>query len=196
MGTEAKLDRRYPLDGLASELAQGASADFRIDAVPLRSVINLRGRSNESLVADVQMALGIELPLAPNRWHGGERHAAIWLGPDEWLIVAADGQAARVEQALREGRPNDPWLSVTDVSHNHTCIAASGPGAREVLAKGCALDLGPEAFGPGHCAQTLLARAPVLLRALPKDAAIELWVRNSYARYLATWLLDASLSPC
>lgn len=194
MGREAKLDRRRPVETLGRELAKVGNAGFRVHVPPSCSVINLRGPGDESLVTAAQVALGIELPLAPNRWHGGERLAAIWLGPDEWLVVAPDGQAASVEQALRDGRPHDPWLAVTDVSHNYTRLVAAGPETREILAKGCALDLRPGEFEPGHCAQTLLAKAPVLLRALQDDDVIELWFRNSYTRYLVAWLLDASAS--
>jgi hypothetical protein len=37
----------------------------------------------------------------------------------------------------------------------------------------------------------VLAKAPVLLRALPEVDSFELWFRNSHAGYLAVWLLDA-----
>ena len=64
----------------------------------------------------------------------------------------------------------------------------SGPRVRELLAAGCALDLHPRAFGPNRCAQTLLARAHVILE---RDGdAFRLFVRPSFARYLAGWLLD------
>jgi sarcosine oxidase, subunit gamma len=191
MAAELKLERGRPLDGFAEELSKASSDAVRLQTAPARSVINLRGTADESLVTDAQMALGVELPLMPNRWHGGERMAAIWLGPDEWLIVAPQGEAANVEQAMREARPNDPWLSLVDVSHNYTRVALSGPSARDVLAKGCALDLRPDQFATGDCAQTVLAKAPVLLRALPEVDSFELWFRNSHAGYLAVWLLDA-----
>ena len=60
-----------------------------------------------------------------------------------------------------------------------------------MLAKGCALDLHPRAFVPGRCAQTLLARAQVILEQLDDEPAYRLLVRGSFAGYVATWLLDA-----
>lgn len=196
MAAELKLERRAALDGFAEEFSSASSEDVCLELVPGRSIINLRGAAaDQSLITDVQRTLGIELPLMPNRWTGDGRAAAVWLGPDEWLIVAPDGEVGGIEKAMREARPTDPRLSLVDVSHNYICVLLSGSKARDVLAKGCALDLRPDKFTPGDCAQTVLAKAPVLLRALVDADSFELWFRNSYARYLATWLLDASVSP-
>ena len=58
---------------------------------------------------------------------------------------------------------------MTDVSAQRTTLELSAPGARDVLAQGCSLDLHPRAFGPGDCAQTLLARAAVILHQTELD---------------------------
>jgi sarcosine oxidase, subunit gamma len=63
-----------------------------------------------------------------------------------------------------------------------------------VLARGCAIDLHPRAFGRGSSAQTTLGQAGVVLLALGDDGQdFAVLVRSSFAGYLATWLLDASL---
>ena len=192
MAAEMKLVRRAVLDGYADELAKASSDALRIGVLPTRSVVNLRGNpADQSLVSDAQRAVEIELPLIPNRWHGNDRIAAMWLGPDEWLLVAPDGEAAEIEKAMRDARPMDPWLSLVDVSHNYAALKLSGPRTRDLLAKGCALDLHPSAFSVGDCAQTILAKSRVLLRAVDGEGSIELWVRNSFAGYTAEWLLDA-----
>ena len=65
---------------------------------------------------------------------------------------------------------------------------------RDVLAKGCSIDLHPRVFGRGSSAQTVLGQAGVVLLAL-SDAgdAYAVLVRSSFAGYLADWLLDAAL---
>jgi sarcosine oxidase subunit gamma len=192
MAAEIELLQRGALDAYADELAKASRDALRIERMPMRSVVNLRGATaDQSLITDAQRALGIELPLMPDRWHGTDRIAAIWLGPDEWLLVAPDGEAADIENTMRESRAKDPWLSLVDVSHNYTALMLSGPRTRDLLAKGCALDLHSSAFSAGHCAQTILAKSRVLLRAVDGENSIELWVRNSFAGYLAEWLLDA-----
>ena len=69
----------------------------------------------------------------------------------------------------------------------------TGPNARDVLAKGCPLDLHPSVFRPGDCAQTLLAKANVTLRCVDDAPSYELTVRRSFADYAAPWLQDAAL---
>lgn len=188
---DLQLEPQSGLGHFAESFAQAEDDALRFEIAPARSVVNLRGApADQSLVTDTQRMLGIELPLAPNRWHGSDHRAALWLGPDEWLLVAGADEAGEIEQAMREARPTDPWLSVVDVSHSYTRISLSGPGGRELLAKGCSLDLNPDVFPSGGCAQTHLAGSRVLLRALD-DNSFEIWVRNSFARYMAAWLLDA-----
>jgi sarcosine oxidase, subunit gamma len=79
------------------------------------------------------------------------------------------------------------------VSAQRTTIRLSGPDARDVLAKGCSLDLHPTVFRKGTAAQTMLGQAGVVLIALD-DAGTDyrILVRSSFARYLADWLIDAA----
>lgn len=191
MAGEVRLRRHGALDDLAEALAAASSDALRIEVEPACSVLNLRGTpADPSLVTDVQRVLGIELPLEPNRWRGDDRLTAMWLGPDEWLLVASDDEARQIEERMRQARLADPWLSIVNVSSNYTHLLLSGPEIRDLLAKCCALDLRPDVFSRGDCVQTELARSRMLLRAIERNS-FEVWVRNSFARYLAEWLLDA-----
>ena len=73
-------------------------------------------------------------------------------------------------------------------------LRLTGLRVRDVLAKGCSIDLHPRVFGRGRSAQTALGQAGVVLLAL-SDAAddVVVLVRSSFAGYLADWLLDAAL---
>ena len=82
--------------------------------------------------------------------------------------------------------------SVVGLSANRTALELRGPHARDVLAAGCSLDLHPRAFGPGDCAQTLLARAAVILHQTEAEPVYRILVRGSFAGYLADWLIDAA----
>ena len=96
----------------------------------------------------------------------------LWLGPDEWLVL---------------GGREDDYEIACDVSANRVVYELAGEGARTVLAHGCALDL--RAFVPGRCAQTLLARAQVILQCVETDT-FRILVRPSFAPYLRAWLED------
>jgi sarcosine oxidase, subunit gamma len=141
--------------------------------IPFRTMINVR-TTGVSL-------LGVPVP-APNRVTTVGERAILWLGLDEYLVVAPDGD----DVAELTGE------SVVDVSANRTTIELSGPHARDVLEKGMSIDLHPRAFGPGQCAQTLLARAQVILRQVDDEPTYHVLVRGSFAPYLADWLVDAS----
>ena len=84
---------------------------------------------------------------------------------------------------------------MVDVSANRTVIRLEGTAARELLAFGCAVDLHPRAFGPGRCVQTMLAKAQVIIEQMTANPAFSVYVRASFATYLADWLLDAGLLP-
>ena len=69
-------------------------------------------------------------------------------------------------------------------------LALGGSAVRQVLAKGCSLDLHPSKFATGDCAQTMLAHAGVTLIAQDADRFM-LICRTSFAPYVADWLMDA-----
>jgi sarcosine oxidase, subunit gamma len=83
--------------------------------------------------------------------------------------------------------------AAVDVSAQRTTIRLRGTHARDVLAKGCSIDLHPREFRPGEAVQTILGQAAVVLVALSEDATdYRILVRSSFAQYLAAWLLDAA----
>jgi sarcosine oxidase subunit gamma len=134
---------------------------------------------------------GVPVPLEPNRVAAMREVRTLWLGPDEWLVTSPRGAApdliGRLRRALAERH-----ATVTDLSSSRAIIEIAGPRARDLLQKGCGLDLHPRAFGPGSCAQTLFARLPVIIDQIAAAPAYRLFVRRSAARWLAEWLIDAA----
>jgi sarcosine oxidase, subunit gamma len=159
---------------------------------PFRTLLNLRGRcDDEGYSLAVNDATGLSLP-APNQFNADGERLLAWLGPDEFLFVGDAGSG--MEKRLRD-RLSGALSALTDVSSAFTTLNVSGPGARDFLAKGWALDLHPRVFQPGHCAQSYLAKAPALL--LQRDAApaFEVIVRRSFADYLWAWLMANAIVP-
>lgn len=153
--------------------------------------VNLRGDPRDAAFLErVRGVLGIELPLAANTVSAGTGRVAYWLGPDEWLVIAAPESGAGLDSALRTAL-GDLFSSVTEVSGGQTVVELRGAAVRDLLARECPLDLHPRAFGVGQCAQTRLAKAGVLLRPLAGDA-MELVVRRSFADYFWLWLQEAA----
>jgi sarcosine oxidase subunit gamma len=154
-----------------------------------RACITLRGSPTAELRHAIAENSGCGLPLNPHEAtaHGGM--AALWLGPDEWLITGAAKGPALATALQRAVRAQ--FASVTDVTDAWCIIRLCGPAAREALSKGCRLDLHPRVFRRGHVTRTLLAQATIILHQTG-DNAYDIFVGRSYADYLWQWLEDAS----
>jgi sarcosine oxidase, subunit gamma len=115
----------------------------------------------------------------------------ICVGPTTWLLLAADLDSTswfrRLEVAL-----HDSSFRATDISKAVGRIQIDTPYTRDLLAKGCSLDLHPALFPPGRAARVRLAGVPVTIRCMG-GSAFECMVTLSYADYLACWLEDAAL---
>src|SRR5690606_27259144 len=112
----------------------------------------------------------------------------LWLGPDEYLVVAPDaagGLAAELEKALR-----DAAGQVVDLSAARAVIELTGPAARDVLESGVPGDLHPNVFPPGRAVTTPLGAVRIILWHTHPDRHLVL-VGTSFAGHTARWLLDA-----
>ncbi|WP_406334934.1 sarcosine oxidase subunit gamma [Streptomyces sp. NBC_00203] len=193
--TALSVPRRSPLSGAADRLAAATRASggaVRLAELPFLAQVNVRLDAKGGAADAIALALGLPLPLEPNTVVRAGELTALWLGPDEWLVVGPPGTQQDVESRIRAAAGAEP-VSVTDVSAQRTTLLVAGPRARDLLAHGCPLDLHPRAFGAGRCAQTTLARAQIVLVARDEPGT-GFWVlvRSSFAGYLADWLLDAA----
>ena len=189
--------RRSALSHFFGAAAAGSRTDG--DAVviserPFQGHLNLRGDLEDAgFMSAVESVLGFGLPTGPNTVAANGELLALWLGPDEWHVVTPPAAQTPILDSF-EAALNGTHFAVTDVTGGQTVITVSGPCARDVLAKGCPLDLHPTAFKPADCAQTLLAKANVLIRCVDDTPpSFELIVRRSFAEYTALWLNDAGL---
>jgi sarcosine oxidase subunit gamma len=157
--------------------------------VPLGSFCQINVRARGGAVG--RLAACLQIPALPtaNRFVATSAGDCFWLGPDEWLVVGPhSSRAATLERLERAVGPEDG--AVVDVSSARVVLELQGPGAREALASCCAIDLHPRVFGPGQCAQTLVAKAPVLLGQMDETPAYRFFVRPSLASYVVSWLGD------
>jgi sarcosine oxidase subunit gamma len=169
-------------------MAASSGDAARVCETPYPAQVGLRVDPAGEAARRVADALGAALPVAPNTVARAGAREVLWLGPDEWLVVAPAGEEAVIEAALRAALAGKG--ACVDLSANRTALELAGPAARDVLASCCALDLHPRAFGPGRCAQTLVAAAPAVVQQTGDEPAFRLLVRPSFAAYVAEWLLD------
>jgi sarcosine oxidase subunit gamma len=192
----AEAVRRSPLADYRDRfvaLSAATRGDILMREVPFVAQINLRADPKDAgTMQRLASTLGFALPVAPNTTTSQNDRRGLWLGPDEWLIVGLDGQQEALERTLRNGL-NGAFGSIVNVSANRTVVEIDGPKARDLLAHGVAMDLDARSFGAGRCAQTLVAKAQVIIER-SDESAFYLYVRTSFASYVADWLLDAAAS--
>ena len=196
--TSGQLERTHPLQSRLSALEQLPDG-FRVSVEPFLTMTDLRFEPGGPAGPGVTALLGVTPPIRPNTWVRGSVGTVIWLGPDEWLVVSDLDVLETLEADLRAVVTPSGGAAV-DVSGQRVKLTLTGRHVRDVLAKGCSLDLHPTVFGPGSSAQTTLGLAGVVLLAGDDpgddtgDDTVEftVLVRQSFANYLVDWLVDAA----
>ena len=134
-------------------------------------------------------AFGVALPEVACRANSAGGRSALWLGPDEYLLLATEGAAERVAAEL-EIALSGVSHSLVDVSDRQVAIALTGPAAREILCQGCPLDLDPAEFTAGMCTRTIFAKAEVVLwRRSAEEYHLE--VGRSFSGYVLGWMQES-----
>jgi sarcosine oxidase subunit gamma len=174
-------------DELAPRMAAASWNGATLVGAGLRAQIGVRARGGA--VARVAACLQIPALPVPNRFVATAQGECFWLGPEEWLVVGSPASRAASLEALERAVGPDDGAAV-DLSASRIIVDLRGLSARDVLASCCALDLHPLVFGPGQCAQTLIAKAPVLLSQADAAPTFRLFVRPSFASYVVSWLVD------
>jgi sarcosine oxidase subunit gamma len=183
---DTALAVRSPLEGFAFP----SGPRFILSEAPPAARFILRG--GEAVRVACGMVFGAEPPseLGPAGESGGR--AVLWLGPDEWLLIADGADAAAIGDVLEsvlEGTAH----SLVDVSHRQFGLIAGGPAAARALNAGCPLDLDPHAFPVGFATRTVFDKVEIVLwRQAPATFHVEVW--RSFAPYLAASLAEAARS--
>jgi len=159
--------------------------------------IDLRGDpADRAFMAAIGRCLDMVLPTEPNTTTSKGQVTALWLGPDEWLLTCPAADTEVFMNALAEAL-DGVHAALTEITDGQVVIRLAGPDAREVLAKGCPLDVHRRAFTTGAAARSTLAQASVLIHLVQdgpeRGPVFDLHVARSFARYLWAWLEDAGL---
>ncbi len=182
--------RRSPLAGRSAiEARRGAVS---LAEMPFLAKHILRVEA-EAAASTIRSATGLDLPVEPLSTAVSEDAVLLWMGPDEWMLIAppedAGATAARLAEAL-----SGQHHQLVDVSDYYTTIDVSGRRARELLMKLTVLDVHPRAFGPGQVTGTIFGHANAtlwLVSDIDGEAIFRLFVRWSHADYLWCVLADA-----
>ena len=184
-----------PVSPAAHLVEQFAAAEVsgpravRIRELPFLTMVGVRALPGSAAAGRIETRLGASLPSACGAVTTGNGLSVLWLSPDEFLVVSDEQRPAPLTAALVEALQGEPG-SATDLSANRTTFELGGPTAREVLEKGCPLDLHPRAFEVGTAYVTVVGSVPVILWKVEEET-YRILPRSSFADFLGRWLLDA-----
>ncbi|WP_425101418.1 sarcosine oxidase subunit gamma [Tropicibacter sp. S64] len=132
---------------------------------------NLRIAPSDLGVAS--QAFGIDLPTRIGQGTRNGDRAAYCIGPDEWLLHAAEADQPSIVAAFDKARAGTPH-SLVVISDRELTIGITGPAARELLSTGCPLDL--SRLTVGGAKRTVFDSAQMVLIRDGEDAfRIEVW---------------------
>ncbi|CAN7229376.1 sarcosine oxidase subunit gamma [Pararhizobium sp. LjRoot235] len=171
--------RTLPLAGFHG----GSSAAVLSAAAP---ATRLSLRAKPDAVSALSLALGLSLPMKAKSSASAHGRHALWLGPDEWLIIDENG-ADLMTAVVSSGVLH----SATDISHRNTAVIVKGPGAEVAVNGGCPQDLSLAVFPVGACSRTVLGKAEVVLFRTAEDTfRVECW--RSFSPYVSGLLSEAA----
>lgn len=183
-------------DNLASDLITpdaGEEPILSLDGVSIQTaapLTRLSYRGRDASLAAVGEALGVPLPTAPLAAGIGSKRAALWMGPDEWTLLAPEEAFDAVFAAIEEKLGAQPH-SLTDISHRSDAIIISGERAAWLLNTGIFINFSLEAFPVGTITRTIFHKAPVMVWRTGKDTfVVEAWV--SFMDYVSGILVSSA----
>ena len=132
---------------------------------------------------------GVAFAEAPCRAVAQKTRATLWLGPDEYLLLAADIESEAATVDALERALGDLPHALVNISHRQFALEVSGPHAATILSGGCPLDLDLGKFPVGMCTRTVLSKADIVLWRTREDAFhIEVW--RSFSGYVTGLLSE------
>ncbi len=156
-----------------------------VNIAPASEAYRCSLRADARAATSLSKALGLKLPkLAKQSVNAGDR-SALWLGPDEWLIIDE-----RKDPSVDLSKVK-ALHSAVDISHRNTAILVTGLRAAEVINAGCPQDLSLTAFPVGACSRTVLGKVEIVLLRTDIDAfRVEVW--RSFSNYAFELLSTAA----
>src|SRR5262245_41890265 len=168
--------------------AQARSADESCgvwaNEVPLQGYISLRGDPADIAFQDgAASALGTRLPAKPCTFTRGPVKA-LWLAPDEWMIVCLRARLVSLLRGLGQALEG-VRSQVVDNSGGYTEIMVQGRNAPDVISHASVYDL--HLLGEGRVVGTTFGKSAVYM--YRERDGVCLLVRRSFADYVWRFLV-------
>ena len=157
--------------------------------------INLRGKNREFFTR-VCKILSLMLPTESNTCSTIKNINALWLSPDEWMIVSnekvqKDSNMYELEEILYNSISKTNLGAVTDVTDQLVLLELKGENIFELFASGSPFNFNEFKEKKGSTTQTLLNNIDVIIHHKDENL-VNLFVRRSFSEHLCSWINDSA----
>ena len=157
--------------------------------------LNLRGKKRE-FFRNIGKNLNMLLPTEANTSTISDKLTAIWLSPDEWMIVTndvvkKDTNEYELNEILFNNISKVNLGSVVDVTDQFVQLEIKGKNIYEIFSAGSPFDFNEFRDRKGSSVQTILNHIDVIVHN-KGDQAVNLFVRRSFAEHLWSWINDSA----
>ena len=157
--------------------------------------INLRGKKRE-FFTNVGKNLNMILPTEANTSTTSDKLTAIWLSPDEWMVVSNElisknTNKYELEDILYNSISKTSLGAVVDVTDQFVQLELKGKGIYEIFSAGCPFNFNEFKDKQGSTIQTVLNHIDVILHNKDENI-VNLFVRRSFAEHLWSWIEDSA----
>ena len=169
--------------------------DLQIKEIKPVMKLIIRGKTKNFITA-IGKNLNMILPVEANTSTSGETLTALWLSPDEWMLVSnktvyEDTNTYDIEENLTNNISKAKLGAVTDVSDQFVMINIKGSKVFDLFAKGSPFNFNKFKDKKGSVIQTILSHIDVIIH-LKEINEVNLLVRRSFSEHLYSWINDSA----
>jgi len=170
-------------------------SDLEIKEIkPIMKLI-IRGKTKDFITA-IGKNLNMILPIEANTSTSGQTLTALWLSPDEWMLVSNETISEKtntyeVEDNLINNISKVNLGAITDVSDQFVMINIKGSKVFDLFATGSPFNFNEFKNKKGSVVQTILSHIDVIIH-LTEINSVNLFVRRSFSEHLNSWLNDSA----
>ena len=157
--------------------------------------LNLRGKKREFFTA-VGKHLDMILPTEANTSSSSSKLTAIWLSPDEWMVVSNELIEKNInsydlEESLYNSISKTNLGAVIDVTDQFVMLEFKGSKIYELFSSGSPYNFNDFREKKGSTTQTLLNNIDVIIQNKSENL-VNLFVRRSFSEHLFSWINDSA----
>ena len=161
--------------------------DISVKEISSIMKLNLRGKKREFFTA-VGKHLDMILPTEANTSSSSSKLTAIWLSPDEWMVVSnektkKDTNNYDLEESLYNSISKTNLGAVIDLTDQFVMLELKGSKIYELFSSGSPYNFNDFREKKGSTTQTLLNNIDVIIQNKSENL-VNLFVRRSFSEHL------------